>query len=38
MVKRRRLHENPIDEFAAFAEGDALGGIDPDVAAILAKD
>ena len=38
LVKRRRLHENPVDEFAAFAEGDALGGIDPDVAAILAKD
>jgi regulator of Ty1 transposition protein 103 len=37
-VKRRRIHENPIDEFAGFEESDAFGGIDPDVAALLAKE
>jgi regulator of Ty1 transposition protein 103 len=37
-MKRRRIHENPIDEFAGFEESDAFGGIDPDVAALLAKE
>ena len=34
VAKKRRL--NASDEFAAFADGDALGAIDPDVAALLA--